>query len=59
MEQPRKRPRQEDGDAHHNKKRAISDNRDSPVAVNGASSDEPRDGDNLEVGGYAEPTVEK
>ncbi|KAI0697245.1 BRE1-domain-containing protein [Cytidiella melzeri] len=46
----RKRPRTEDSDVLQSKKRAVSDNRDSPVPVNGVSeSAELRDGDSLEL----------
>ena len=46
----RKRPRVEDSELLHSKKRVISDSRDSPVPTNGVSDvDEPKDGDSLEV----------
>ena len=46
----RKRPRVDDGDVLHSKKRVASDSRDSPVPVNGVSEvEEPKDGDSLEV----------
>lgn len=49
----RKRPRVDDGDALHSKKRVISDSHDSPVPVNGLlEAEEPKDSDNLEVRPY-------
>lgn len=46
----RKRPRVDDGDVLHSKKRVVSDSHDSPMPVNGVSeAEEPKDGDSLEV----------
>ncbi|EKM54415.1 uncharacterized protein PHACADRAFT_258246 [Phanerochaete carnosa HHB-10118-sp] len=45
----RKRPRAEDGDVVQAKKRALSVGQDSPVATVNGDTDEPKDGDNLEM----------
>lgn len=47
----RKRPHADDSDLARPKKRAVSDDRASPSHLNGtlSHSDEPKDGDNVEV----------
>lgn len=56
----RKRPRAEDSDLLQSKKRAVSDNRDSPAPLNGVlDSSEPKDGDSLEVNTPPRPRPQK
>ncbi len=55
----RKRPHADDGDLARPKKRAVSDDRASPSHLNGAlsHSDEPKDGDNVEVAQLSSESV--